>query len=43
MPVIQQLFRDSDFDAAGVAQTDEQIHRKMAELLSEAIAQIENG
>lgn len=33
----------TDFDAAGVAQTDEQIHRKMAELLSEAMALIENG
>ncbi|WP_075292628.1 DUF1476 domain-containing protein [Pararhizobium arenae] len=33
----------ADFDAAGVAQTDEQIRHKMVELLSEAISQIENG
>ena len=32
-----------DFDAAGVAQTDEQIRLKMVELLSEAVSQVENG
>ncbi|MDQ0320471.1 hypothetical protein QO002_002609 [Pararhizobium capsulatum DSM 1112] len=33
----------ADFDAAGIAQTDDQIRLKMIELLSEAISQIENG
>lgn len=33
----------ADFDAAGIAQTDEQIRHKMVELLSEAVSQIENG
>jgi hypothetical protein len=33
----------ADFDAAGIAQTDEQIRLKMVELLSEAVTQIQNG
>ncbi len=33
----------ADFEAAGIAQTDEQIRLKMVELLSEAVSQIENG
>lgn len=33
----------SDFDAAGVAQTDEQIRLKLVELMSEVMTQIENG
>ena len=33
----------TDFDAAGIAQTDEQIRVKMLELLSEAVTQIQNG
>lgn len=33
----------ADFDAAGIAQTDEQIRLKMLELLSEAVTQIQNG
>jgi len=33
----------ADFDAAGVAQTDDQIRLKMLELLSEAVTQVQNG
>lgn len=33
----------ADFDAAGITLTDEEIRRKMLELLSEAVTQIENG
>lgn len=33
----------ADFDAAGIAQTDDQIRLKMLELLSEAVTQIQNG
>lgn len=33
----------ADFDAAGVAQTEEQIRKRMLELLAEAIQQIQNG
>ena len=33
----------ADFDAAGIAQTDDQIRLKMLELLSEAITQIQNS
>lgn len=38
----EDVFRKirSDFDAAGVAQSDHQIRRTMAELLDEAIAQV---
>jgi hypothetical protein len=32
-----------DFDAKGVAQSDQQIHQVMAELLDKAIAQIKAG
>ncbi|MBK5568773.1 ATPase inhibitor subunit zeta [Ensifer sp. SSB1] len=32
----------ADFDAAGVAQTEEQIRKRMLELLAEAIQQIQN-
>ncbi|WP_426125444.1 DUF1476 domain-containing protein [Pararhizobium sp. PWRC1-1] len=33
----------ADFDAAGIALTDDQIRLKMLELLSEAVTQIQNG
>lgn len=33
----------SDFDAAGVEQSDHQIRRTMQELMAEAVAQIEAG
>ncbi|CAN7369529.1 DUF1476 domain-containing protein [Pararhizobium sp. LjRoot235] len=33
----------ADFDAAGIAQTDDDIRLKMLELLSEAVTQIQNG
>jgi hypothetical protein len=33
----------TDFDAAGIAMTDEEIRRKMLEFLSEAVTQIQNG
>jgi len=33
----------ADFDAAGVAQTEEQIRKRMLELLAEAIQQIQNS
>ena len=33
----------ADFDAAGVAQTDDQIRMKMLEFLAEAVTQIQNG
>lgn len=32
----------ADFDAAGIAQTDDQIRLKMLELLSEAVTQVQN-
>jgi hypothetical protein len=33
----------ADFDAAGIALTDDEIRRKMLELLSEAVTQVQNG
>lgn len=33
----------ADFQAAGIAQTEDQIRLKMLELLSEAVTQIQNG
>jgi hypothetical protein len=41
----EDVFRKvrSDFDAAGVAQSDHQIRRTMEELLVEAVSQIEAG
>lgn len=41
----EDVFRKirSDFDAAGVGQSDHQIRRTMEELMAEAVAQIEAG
>ena len=41
----EDVFRKirTDFDAAGVAQSDHQIRRTMEELMIEAVAQIEAG
>jgi len=41
----EDVFRKirTDFDAAGVAQSDHQIRRTMEELMVEAVAQIEAG
>jgi hypothetical protein len=33
----------ADFDAVGIALTDDEIRRKMLELLSEAVTQVQNG
>lgn len=33
----------ADFDAAGIAKTEEEIRLKMVELLSEAVTQVQNG
>ena len=43
-PGEEDLFRKirADFDAKGVSQSDHQIRRMMAELMSEAIGQIES-
>jgi len=43
-PGKEDVFRKirSDFDAKGVSQSDHQIRRKMAELMGEAVGQIES-
>ena len=43
-PGEEDLFRKlrADFDATGVSQSDHQIRRKMADLMGEAVSQIES-
>jgi hypothetical protein len=43
-PGEEDVFRKirSDFDAKGVSQSDHQIRRKMADLMGEAVGQIES-
>ena len=41
----EDVFRKirSDFDAAGIAQSDEEIRTKMLDLMDQAVAEVQNG